>query len=987
MTIENTITETIINKDLFCDMQNAEDIPEEVLAIDWTLTAQDLDFVFIHCHRGSENLLRLAVQLCALRKTGRFIQDYHEIPIKIVQYLTRQLELEPVVVISSPERNATEYNYRKLICEYLGFRDFAETTEVSLLSKWVEHKVQFEAFSQRELLTQSEELLLSQRIIAPSRKQLGRLIATLKNQAQQKIYDKISQKIDSKLRQQFDLFLQPSKIDTVSLQDLKRSPPEPSVKILHKYFERLEKLETINISTLDLSDIHPNLVETFYSLACTYNIRDLRRMMPESKRYALLACFLSKTYKILLDHLVELNDKMLETKERESRNKFKENARLSRRVAKIAEKILADTIRNMYQQEKTEDMMLSNFIATLDNDGINKALVDCDEFHRYEEEGILQELQKRYPYLRKYTARFFELDFKAAHGSENLLEAINVLRQLNTGSLKSIPEKTPCDFVQTAWQNALHNPDGTIHQRTWELALYFAANKALGSGDLYLPDSNNHRNFWHTVYDEKTWEQKKGEEYSKLKLPTQFNEILEKLKIEFAEKVELAKKSLLDKDAFAYIEKGELKLHHDDALFIPESTKKLRQQIESRLPLIRIEKLLEEVDAMTDFSKKFIPKEGFEQKSQIPCQHLYAALLAHGTNMGLYGMAHSLEDITLEELRNASRWLIYDDTLKVVNIQLIDKHYELPISRIYGTGHRSSSDGKRYGIRTSSLLASFYPRHFGYYDKVISIYTHTSDIFSVFCTLVISCGVREALYVLTGLLNHDSQLTPEFHCTDTHGFTHHIFALCYLLGFSFQPRLKDLSSQQLFKLDKNLHYGEIDSLFAGVADVGLVSEQWDNFVRITASLKNRGNPAHLIIDKLARRTDTDRTAKALIELGKIIKTIFILHYISDSKFRHTIQLQLNQGEHRHYLAQHIFFADQGIFKTNDYEEIMNKASCLSFISNAVLYWNTVHISKIVDQLKLEGYPVNNEDLARVSLLLFKHIVVTGIYRFSKVQTI
>jgi TnpA family transposase len=987
MTIETTIIETPIDKDLSCDMQNAEDLSEEALAIDWTLAVQDLDFVYKHCHRGSENLLRLTIQLCVLRKTGRFVQDYHEVPIKAVQYLTYQLELEPVLVVSPPERNATEYNYRKLICEYLSFRDFAETTEISFLSKWVEHKVQLEALSQGELLEQSEKLLLSQKIILPSRKQLGRIIATLRNQAQQKVYDKINQKITPKLRQQIEQFLQPSKINVVSLQDLKRSPPEPSVKIIHKYLDRLKKLEAIDIPSLDLSDIHPNLIETFYRLTCTYNIRDLRRMMPSSKRYALLACFLSEAYKILLDHLVELNDKMLETKERESRNQFKKNATASRREAKIAEKILLATIKNMYHQEKTEDMMLSKFIATLNNDEINKAMAECEEYHQYEEEGVLRELQKRYPYLRKYTGRFFELDFKAAHGSENLLRAVNVLRQMNAGTLKSIPEKTPIDFVQNAWKNALHNPDGTLHQRTWELAVYYAVNKALGSGDLYLPDSNNHRNFWHTVYDEKTWKQEKDTEYSKLKLPTQFDEVFKKLKVEFEEKVKLAKKSLLDKDAFAYIEKGELKLHHDDALFIPESTKKLRQQIESRLPFIRIEKLLEDVDAMTDFSKNFVPQEGYVQKSQIPRQHLYAALLAHATNMGLYGMAHSLEGIALEELRLASRWLIYDDTLKAANIDLVNKHYELPISRIYGTGHRSGSDAKRYGIRASSLLASFYPRHFGYYDKAISIYTHISDIFSVFSTLVISCGVREALYVLTGLLNHDSQLNPEFHCTDTHGFTHHIFALCYLLGFSFQPRLKDLGSQQLFKLDKNFHYGEIDSLFVGAADVELVGEQWDNFVRIAASLKNRDNPAHLIVDKLACRTDTDRTAKALVELGKIIKTIFILQYISSSEFRHIIQLQLNRGEHRHNLAQHIFFADQGIFKTNDYEEIMNKASCLSFVSNAILYWNTVHISKIVDQLKVEGYPVNNEDLARISLLMFKHIIVTGIYRFSEIQIV
>ena len=120
-----------------------------------------------------------------------------------------------------------------------------------------------------------------------------------------------------------------------------------------------------------------------------------------------------------------------------------------------------------------------------------------------------------------------------------------------------------------------------------------------------------------------------------------------------------------------------------------------------------------------------------------------------------------------------------------------------------------------------------------------------------------------------------------------------------------------------------------------------------------------------------------------MELGKIIKTIFILRYISDPALRHAVQLQLNRGEYRHYLAQHIFFADQGMFRTNDYEEIMNKASCLSLVSKVILYWDTVHIAKIVDQLVAEGYPVNDEDLARISPLMFKHIIAHGMYKFKR----
>ena len=65
-------------------------------------------------------------------------------------------------------------------------------------------------------------------------------------------------------------------------------------------------------------------------------------------------------------------------------------------------------------------------------------------------------------------------------------------------------------------------------------------------------------------------------------------------------------------------------------------------------------------------------------------------------------------------------------------------------------------------------------------------------------------------------------------------------------------------------------------------------------------------------------------------------------------------LQLNKGEYRHKLPRWVFFANQGEFTVGDYEEIMNKASCLSLVSNAILYWNTSRISKIVDDLRSGG---------------------------------
>ena len=52
-------------------------------------------------------------------------------------------------------------------------------------------------------------------------------------------------------------------------------------------------------------------------------------------------------------------------------------------------------------------------------------------------------------------------------------------------------------------------------------------------------------------------------------------------------------------------------------------------------------------------------------------------------------------------------------------------------------------------------------------------------------------------------------------------------------------------------------------------------------------------------------------------------------------------------EHRHILAKWLFFANRGEFRDGDINEIMNKTSCLSLLSNAVVIWNTIHMQKIV----------------------------------------
>ena len=100
-----------------------------------------------------------------------------------------------------------------------------------------------------------------------------------------------------------------------------------------------------------------------------------------------------------------------------------------------------------------------------------------------------------------------------------------------------------------------------------------------------------------------------------------------------------------------------------------------------------------------------------------------------------------------------------------------------------------------------------------------------------------------------------------------------------------------------------------------------------------------------------------------------------------------MQSQLNKGEYRHKLPRWIFFAEQGEFTVGNYEEIMNKASCLSLVSNAILMWNTIKIDGIIKQLEAQGEVVSDETLSHISLLPYKHVLPNGTYFIDDIEHI
>jgi hypothetical protein len=200
---------------------------------------------------------------------------------------------------------------------------------------------------------------------------------------------------------------------------------------------------------------------------------------------------------------------------------------------------------------------------------------------------------------------------------------------------------------------------------------------------------------------------------------------LTKITAEFDRVVQAAEHGL-PTNRFATIKDGRLKLKKRDAMPVSRRLRALRTLISTSLPKVRIEDLLQDVDERCHFIAAFQPLSGYQPRNPDSYLSLLATLIAHGTNLGLAAMSQSVDTLTADALQDTSRWLLREATLKAANTILVNHHHGQTLSAVWGDGRRSSSDGQRFAVERKSLLGSVYPRYFGYYDRALQLYTHTS---------------------------------------------------------------------------------------------------------------------------------------------------------------------------------------------------------------------------------------------------------------------
>src|SRR6202011_2094959 len=197
----------------------------------------------------------------------------------------------------------------------------------------------------------------------------------------------------------------------------------------------------------------------------------------------------------------------------------------------------------------------------------------------------------------------------------------------------------------------------------------------------------------------------------------------------------------------------------------------------------------------------------------------------------------------------------------------------------------------------------------------------------------------------------------------------------------FSPRLADIGGTRFWRIDPNADYGKLNVVSQHRLRLQRISPHWDDILRLTGSLLLGRVTAPGIMRTLQVGDNPTRLAQAIAEFGRIDKTLHTLNMIDDENKRRSTLTQLNRGEGRHSLGRAIFHGKRGELRQRYREGQEDQLGALGLVVNMIVLWNTIYMEAVLEQFRKEGYPVNEEDRARLSPLIHEHINTQGRHSF------
>ena len=931
---------------------------------------------------NQRNYFNLLVVLKSFQRLGYF-PKIEQIPSSIINHIKKVVSL-PEEITSGYVHSRTYHRHRHLIRKKIKIKKFEQEGK-----EYLEKKVKEKAYlmgNPADLINVAIEELVKERYELPSFSFLDREIGRVRTLVHSIIYEQVNSQLTPEYIKTLNNLLLSHPVEQRSPYNrLKKVPKKATRNHLNELLVHQKWLSTFGNVEQFLVGINNSLINYFASQANCLDASELKDIN-QDKRLTILLCLIYrqqvKTWDDLGEMFLKRIKKIHNLAELELKNKREKQQEIMEKIVSAFGEVL--TIVGDEEEPEEDNYhhkinQLYSLIITYG--GYEQLLEEYQAVNAYKGNNYLPFIWRFY---KSHRSAFFRLihtwELESTSTDNSLIDAINFLLKNRRKKGQYLSAEVDLSFASPQWQNFViyQNELGTkLFRRHFEVCVFSHLAFELKSGDICLKGSSEYADWRKQLL---SWDKCEVmlEQYCKdLGLPKTAQTFVNNLKNSLTQAAEKVDLNYPQNANLIINDEGEPVLKKFTKNEVSSSLKNLEAIIAERMPNHNLIDILKNVDYWTNFTRHFAPISGSDPKINNPTERYLLTTFTYGCNLGPSQASKHMKDLISSKLISFinRRHISIDSLNKAIN-DVINRYHVLDLPKLWGQGNVAAADGTKYDVREQNLLSEYHIRYGGYGGIA---YHHIADKYIALFSHFIPCGTWEAVYIIEGLLKNKSDLQPEVIHADTQGQNMPVFGLSYLLGIKLMPRIRNWKNLVFYRPDKNIVYQHINSLFKETINWQLIETHFTDLIQVVLSIYTGKISSVSLLRKLGNYSRKNRLYKAFRELGRVIRTIFLLEYISDLNLRQQITATTNKVEAYNGFSKWLFFGGEQILTTNDREEMEKRIKYNDLVANTVIFHNAVEITNILRQLKREGYLIDKNDVAALSPYLTNNVKRFGDY--------
>ncbi len=974
--------------------------PEELIE-HWTLIPTELDLL---SQKTATNRLGIALLLKYFQYEGHFPTSPAEIPRDVIRYIAQLLKVSPDRFENYDWQARTIKTHRALIRDFLGVRE-ATVRDAQNLTAWLETQVLAYDLKLESLEIAAAERLRHLKIELPTPERLQRIVRSAIRRFEENFCDQTCMQLSTSVRSQLDKLLETASSDSDSssakdpdstnhnspspLAILKSDPGRLGLDSLISEAAKLKQLRQLELPANLFQGISNKVLLIYKQRVAVEPPRELRRH-PDNRRYTLLSAFCCLRTQEITDKLVELLIQII----------HRINARAERRVNKE----LLDDFKKV--SGKTGILFQLAEAAMNKPDGVVKEVIYPvvgettlkNLVREFKSTGTAYR-EKVYTFMRSSYGNHYRrmlpfllnlLEFRSNNEIHKpVLEALEILKKY-IGSRERYydsNENVPTDGIISASLSELileTEDDGSIkiNRINYELAVLQALRDGLRCKEVWVVGANRYRNPEEDLPTD--FEQQREVYYQALQQPEDVEAFIGNLQKQMTDGLTQLDRGMPKNDSVKILTKnnGWIRLSPFAALPDPPNLNRLKTEIEQRWSMTSLLDMLKETDLRVNFTQHFKSVSSRENlKPKVLQKRLLIDLYGLGTNAGIKRL--SLGDLgeKYQDLLYVRRKFIHKSQLRNAIAEIINATLNIRLPHIWGEGTTTcASDSKKFGAWEQNLMTEWHIRYGG---RGVMIYWHVEQNSACIYSQLKTCSSSEVAAMIEGLLRHCTNMKVEKNYVDSHGQSEVAFAFCYLLGFNLMPRLKAIHSQKLYLADtgQSNAYPNLKPILTRPINWNLIRQQYDQMIKYATALRLGTAETEAILKRFTRSNLSHPTYRALAELGKVIKTIFLCKYLHSESLRREVNDALNVVENWNNANGFIFFGKGKEIATNRLEDQEIAVLSLHLLQSCLVYVNTLMIQEVLSESEWMNM-MKPDDLRALTPLIWSHVNPYGTFRLN-----